>query len=81
MDTSTAPIDWRTALREQGRTIRWLAIQTGKSPRTVYGYSRGDLIAPADWLANAGRAMGIPVIDTLIVTVTRRFADDAEATA
>lgn len=80
MDTSTAPIDWRTALREQGRTIRWLAIQTGRPPRTVYAYSRGALTAPDEWLASASLALDVPVIDTLIVTVTRRFAD-GEATA
>lgn len=50
---------WRTTLQEQGRTLRWLAIQTGKAPRTVYAYSRGDLEAPAEWITAAMRAMGV----------------------
>ena len=50
--------DWRTVLREQGRTLRWLAIQTGKSPRTVYAYSRGDLVPPPEWMAAASRVLG-----------------------
>jgi hypothetical protein len=59
MRKSTSPQTWRTTLREQGRTLRWLAIQTGKAPRTVYAYSRGELAAPADWIEAAMRAMGI----------------------
>ena len=58
MDTSTTPTDWRTVLRGQGRTLRWLAIQTGKSPRTVYAYSRGDLVPPAEWIATVSRLLG-----------------------
>lgn len=50
---------WRTALTAQGRTLRWLALQTGKSPRTVYAYSRGDLVPPREWIVAANRAMGI----------------------
>lgn len=61
MDTPTKPTAWRTALTEQGRTLRWLARQTGKSPRTVYAYSRGDLIPPAEWLAEASRVLGVQV--------------------
>jgi hypothetical protein len=58
MDTSTQQTGWRTVLREQGRTLRWLAIQTGKAPRTVYAYSRGDLTPPAEWIAAASRVLG-----------------------
>ena len=58
MDTSTQHTAWRTVLREQGRTLRWLAIQTGKSPRTVYAYSRGDLVPTAEWIAAASRVLG-----------------------
>jgi lambda repressor-like predicted transcriptional regulator len=61
MDTPTVPSDWRSALREQGRTLRWLAVQTGKSPRTVYAYSRGDLVPPVEWVDAAKRAMGIEI--------------------
>ena len=59
MDQSPTTPAWRTTLREQGRTLRWLAIQTGKAPRTVYAYSRGELVPPAEWIAAARRAMGI----------------------
>lgn len=58
MDTPTAPNAWRTVLREQGRTLRWLAIQTGKSPRTVYAYSQGKLPPTREWLAAAARVLG-----------------------
>ena len=62
MDTSTNHFDWRTVLREQGRTLRWLADQTGKSRRTVYAYSRGDLVPPAEWVKAAARALGEDVV-------------------
>lgn len=58
MDTPTTHPDWRTILREQGRTLRWLAIQTGKSPRTVYAYSRGELVPTPEWIAAASRVLG-----------------------
>lgn len=64
MDTSTDRTDtpqWRTALDEQRRTLRWLALQTGKSPRTVYAYSRGELTPPADWLVAVSIALGVDV--------------------
>jgi len=61
MDNPTAPTAWRTALREQGRTLRWLALKTGKSPRTVYAYSRGDLVPLPEWLAAASVALGVDV--------------------
>jgi hypothetical protein len=61
MDTPTAPTDWRTALREQGRTLRWLALKTGKSPRTVYAYSRGDLIPLPAWLDAVSGVLGVDV--------------------
>lgn len=54
---------WLTVLREQGevdrrRTMRWLAEQTGKSHRTVYAYSSGQITPPAAWLAEASRVLG-----------------------
>lgn len=61
MDTPTAHNDWRTVLRAQGRTFRWLADQTGKSRRTVYAYSRGDLVPPPEWIAEASRVLGVQV--------------------
>jgi hypothetical protein len=61
MDKPTEHPEWRTTLIDQGRTLRWLAGQTGKSPRTVYAYSRGDLVPPAEWLAAASAALGVDV--------------------
>jgi hypothetical protein len=58
MDTPTARNAWRAVLIEQGRTLRWLAIQTGKSPRTVYAYSQGKLPPTAEWLEAASRVLG-----------------------
>jgi len=66
MDLPTAPIatpHWRTVLQEQGavdrnRTLRWLAEQTGKAPRTVYAYSRGDLVPTPEWIEAASRVLG-----------------------
>lgn len=60
MTYSTPPAsDWRTVLQGQGRTLRWLAIQTGKTPRTVYAYSQGKRTPPAEWLALVGRVLGM----------------------
>lgn len=58
MDTSTAPNHWRTVLIEQGRTLRWLAIQTGRPPRSIYAYSQGKMRPTKQWLEAASRALG-----------------------
>ena len=58
MDTSTAPRHWRTVLTEQGRTIRWLAIHTGRPPRSIYAYSQGTMRPTKAWLEAASRALG-----------------------
>lgn len=58
MQQSTDENDWRAEVTRQGRSLRWLALNTGKSPRTVYAYSRGELTPPAEWIAAAMRAMG-----------------------
>lgn len=58
MATPTAPNAWRAVLREQGRTLRWLAIQTGKAPRTVYAYSQGQLVPTREWLEKAAQVLG-----------------------
>ena len=63
MDKPTARTEWRTVLNEQGRTLRWLAGKTGKSPRTVYAYSRGDLTPTPAWLAAASVALGVDVTE------------------
>lgn len=68
MDISTHPLDWRTVLDAQGRTLRWLADQTGKSPRTIYAYSRGDLVPPDAWLGQVRDLLGEPVTHVPIRT-------------
>lgn len=50
---------WWIALREQRRSLAWLADETGKSRRTVYGYSSGSLEPPAEWIADALRVLGV----------------------
>ena len=55
---------WRTVLREQGRSIAWLADTTGRPRATVYGYARGDRRPTAEWLAKASEALGVPVDNT-----------------
>ena len=59
MDTPTEHPDWRTALKQQGRTLRWLAAQTGVQPRTVYAYSQGTRVPSRDWIARASVALGV----------------------
>ena len=61
MDTQTSPIAWRTVLYGQGRTLRWLAGKTGKSARTVYAYSQGQLIPPDEWLSDVSDLLGVQV--------------------
>ena len=58
MDTPTERKHWRTVLNEQGRTLRWLAIQTGRPPRSIYAYSRGQMRPTQEWLAAASRVLG-----------------------
>lgn len=59
MDTSTPQNHWRTVLNEQGRSLSWLALQTGKPRRTVYAYASGQIKnPPAAWLAAVSRVLG-----------------------
>jgi hypothetical protein len=59
MDNPTARNDWRTELFAQGRTLRWLALNTGKSPRTVYAYSSGQLKPGAEWLERVAAVLDV----------------------
>lgn len=61
MDTSPKPNDWRTVLREQGRTIAWLADRTGRPRRSIYGYSKGEARPTAEWLRKASEVLGVEV--------------------
>lgn len=58
MQKHTADNHWRTVLTRQGRSLRWLASQTGRTPRTVYAYSQGKLPAPAEWLDRVSAVLG-----------------------
>jgi hypothetical protein len=50
---------WRIHLREQGRSLRWLAGATGTPEGTVYAYSMGKRRAPDAWLEKVAVALGI----------------------
>jgi hypothetical protein len=45
--------DWKADLYADERSIPWLARRTGKAQRTVYGYSRGEIVPPLAWLRDA----------------------------
>jgi hypothetical protein len=50
---------WRIELREQGRSLRWLAETTATPKGTVYAYSMGKRRAPDAWLEKVADALGI----------------------
>lgn len=52
---------WRIVLREQGRSINWLAARTGVSRFTLHSYSVGRRRTPDAWLVKAAEALGVPV--------------------
>lgn len=58
MDTPTAPNDWRTVLKDERRTLRWLAEQTGRPVRTVYAYHQGRLPPTREWLTRVSAVLG-----------------------
>lgn len=53
-------VTWRSVLREQGRTLAWLAKRTETPPRTVYAYSNGDRRPTAEWLDRVAVALDVP---------------------
>lgn len=63
MSTEDSPNPhWRMVLKEQGRSIGWLADRTGRKRRTVYSYSTGQVPhPPAEWLAKASEVLGVDV--------------------
>lgn len=61
MDTSATHPHWRIVLLQQRRSVAWLADRTGKSRRTVYAYSRGELTPPDAWIARASEILGVEV--------------------
>lgn len=62
MDKPTTHPAWRDLLTEQGRTLAWLADQTGWKRRTVYAYSTGQLRPTPAFLEAASRALGVQVV-------------------
>lgn len=58
MQQPTDANNWLTVLREQGRTITWLARVTGRPRRSIYGYRRGEARPTPEWLAAASEALG-----------------------
>ncbi|MGH2513042.1 MAG: helix-turn-helix domain-containing protein [Candidatus Limnocylindrales bacterium] len=48
-------------LKAQGRSLAWLADQTGWTRRTVYAYSTGQLRPTDKFLVKASAALGTPV--------------------
>lgn len=58
MQQPTDDSHWLTVLREQGRTITWLAKATGRPRRSIYGYRRGEARPTAEWLAKASEVLG-----------------------
>ena len=63
--------DWRTVLREQGRSIGWLADQTGRSRRAVYHYSQGTHTPPDGWLDQVEELLGVHVVDRIAEAIER----------
>ena len=53
--------NWRDELARQGRTIRWLALRTSRTPRALYSYSAGDRPTPDEFLVDASIALGVKV--------------------
>lgn len=53
--------EWRRILREQGRSLAWLADRTGVARPTVYAYSRGVRRPTKAWLERTAVALGVPL--------------------
>lgn len=61
MQQSTTDTHWRAVLKAQGRTITWLAEQTGRPRRSIYGYAQGQMKPTREWLDAASRVLGVEV--------------------
>lgn len=49
---------WFLALRDQGRTMSWLARATGKTYPQVWAYQAGRAKVPPEWLAQVVELLG-----------------------
>lgn len=59
-NVATSRDTWRDILREQGRSLAWLADHTAVARNTVYSYSMGRRTPTAAWLERAAIALGVP---------------------
>lgn len=50
--------DWRAALKDDDRTVPWLARKTKRAQTTVYRYSYGTLTPPVEWLREVAVLLG-----------------------
>ena len=50
MKPRTHLAEWQRAQVDSGRTLRWLAEQTGKSYHTVRAYNLGNRVPPETWI-------------------------------
>jgi hypothetical protein len=57
-ETPEVPPTWATILRRQGRTMTWLAQQTGKTYPQVRNYYHGNAKAPDEWLDRVEELLG-----------------------
>jgi len=60
-ETTEVLPSWRDVLKDQGRTMTWLASRSGKSHATVQAYAYGKLKAPEAWLAKVSELLGVAV--------------------
>lgn len=57
-ETSEVGRDWVRILREQGRSMAWLATQTGTTYPKVVAYRKGITPAPPEWLDRVYELLG-----------------------
>lgn len=57
-ETPEVDSDWRSKMREQGRTLTWLARETGKTYPQVTAYAQGKAKVPDEWLARVHELLG-----------------------
>jgi hypothetical protein len=53
--------DWRAELRQQGRSVGWLARQTNRAESTVYKIAGRQMVPSIAWLEDVARVLGVEV--------------------
>ena len=61
--TTKSRYAWKEVLRDQGRSIAWLADRTATPRATVYSYACGARRPASAWLEKAAAALGVDVAD------------------